>query len=169
VHVIVKRAKAQKTIQRGFGVYRNPATLSVSCGGAAATGSGQPCGVELGFWVSVRGGEGGFIWWALRGRGGRVSRRIRRGGWADHAQVGAVFVLVPSDGMTSGPRSSVAGERGARTGSGEKENRPWAGSWRGLECCPAAFSSFSFFPHRFLFCFSFVIFAKHSKMVLNNF
>jgi hypothetical protein len=83
VHAIVKRARAQKTIQRGSRVYRNPATLSVSCGGAAATGLGQPCGVELGFWVSVRGGEGGFIWWALRGRGGRVSRRIRRGG-GDH-------------------------------------------------------------------------------------
>jgi hypothetical protein len=58
VRMTEKRTKAQKMIQRGFEVYRNPATLSVSGGGAAASGSGQPGGVELGLWVSMRGGEG---------------------------------------------------------------------------------------------------------------
>jgi hypothetical protein len=60
-----------------------------------------------------------------------------------------------------GPRRQRLEREGVGTDS-EKEGRwPWAGSWRGPERCPAAFLPFFLFPIRFLFCFSFVIFAKH--------
>jgi hypothetical protein len=53
--------------------------------------------------------QGGFIWWALRGRGGRVSRRIRRDG-GDHPGRFAVFVPVSLAGMTGGTPVSAARE-----------------------------------------------------------
>jgi hypothetical protein len=50
------------TVQTGdqeeVGVHLRSATFSITSGGAVASGSGRPGGVELRFWVSVRGGEG---------------------------------------------------------------------------------------------------------------
>jgi hypothetical protein len=80
-------------------------------------------------------------------------RPNRRGDWADHAQVLAVFVLVPSDGMTSGPRPSVA--EGGRRGnnSGGVVNGSWAPSRAGPIRFPVALSAFSYFPSLFSFVF----------------
>jgi hypothetical protein len=65
--------------------------------------------------------------------------------------------------MTCGAPASAAGERGARTDS-EEEGRWAVGrklAWAGV--LPRSLSSSSFFPIRFLFCFSFVVFAKQTK------
>jgi hypothetical protein len=53
-------------------VYRRSTTFSIASGGAAGFWIGRPGGYELGFWVHRERAERGFIWWALRGRGGRV-------------------------------------------------------------------------------------------------
>jgi hypothetical protein len=55
--------------------------------------------------------------------------------------------------MTSGAQvSAAAGEKG-ENGSGMVEIGPWAGSWPGPECCPAALLAIFFFFFSFLFLF----------------
>jgi hypothetical protein len=106
------------------------------------------------------GRRGGFIGAVGLDEGARLIQNWR-GESVEIFQGLTVFVPVSLAGMTGGTSLSAAGGWRAHTDLGKKGDRPWARSWRGPECCPAAFSSFSF---SFLFSFfSFEICLKFAN------